>query len=309
MAVIELSESTDRFVLHFETQRHQLNAYALATSLVGLAEAVREASLLLNPGYSVEVVVEALDQGSFEAVVKTIFSKTNSVFAQEAAKAIIYGVIASYIFLKMSGPSEPVIIVNDNSVIVEYGDTKLIVPRNVYEATKQVEKSKRFEGAIGQVFRGAESDTTVTSLRFDPPGGRWPGPKVPRDHFGIFEVQSVTEDGDKVVIEYAHLEISRAILARGKRKWEFYWRGVKISAPVTDQLFYDKFFARKVTIAPGDVLRAAVRITQRQDPDSGIYINRSYEVIEVLEHLPRLRQQEFDASTLIAGEHGTNESS
>ncbi|GAB2627818.1 hypothetical protein GCM10027191_25940 [Novilysobacter erysipheiresistens] len=190
----------------------------------------------------------------------------------------------------MVTPSDPTIIVNDSSVIVEYGDTKVIVPRDVYEAQKQAEKSKRFENAVGQIFRGAESDTTVTGLRIDPPDRRQPGPEVPRGMFCRFDTRVIDEDGDRVVVEYANLEISRAILARGRRKWEFYWRGVKISAPVLDDRFYDKFFAHEVTIAPGDVLKAAVRIVQRQDKDSGIYKNHSYEVVEIIDHIPRMRQ-------------------
>lgn len=290
MAIIEIQSEADRFVLHFETDRHQINAFALATSLAGLAEAVREASSIVNPGYAVEVVVVALEEGSFEAVVKTVFEKTHSVFSHEASKAIIYGVIAGYIVTKMVAPSDPTIIVNDNSVIVEYGDTKVIVPRDVYEAQQQVEKSKRFENAIGQVFRGAESDSTVTALRIDPPDRRRPGPNVPREMFCRFDTRVLDDDGDRVVVEYANLEISRAILARGRRKWEFYWRGVKISAPVLDDRFYDRFFAHEVTIAPGDVLKAAVRIVQRQDKDSGIYKNHSYEVVEIIDHIPRMRQ-------------------
>ena len=290
MNVIEIGSEVDRFVLHFETDRHQINAFALATALAGLAEAVREASSIVNPGYSVEVVVEALEEGSFEAFVKTIYEKTQSVFSHEASKAIIYGVISGYIVAKLMGPGDPTIIVNDGSVIVEYGDTKVVVPREVYDAQKQVEKSKRFENAVGQVFRGAESDSTVTAIRIDPPDRRQRGPEVPRALFSRFDTRIVDEDGDRTVVEYANLEISRAILARGKRKWEFYWRGVKISAPVTDDRFYDKFFAHEVTIAPGDVLKAAVRITQRQDKDSGIFMNHSYEVIEVIDHMPRMRQ-------------------
>ena len=290
MQIINIEREMDRFVIHFETRRHQINAFALATSLSGLAEAVREASLIVNPGYSVEVVVEAFDEGSFEAVVKTIFQKTQNIFSSEAAKAVIYGIIASYIAAKMMGTSDPIIIVNDNSVTVEYGDTKVIVPRDIHEAQKQVEKSKRFENAMGQVFRGAESDTTVTALRIDPSNKKQKGPEVPRDMFVRFDTRIIDENGNRIIVEYANLEISRAILARGRRKWEFYWRGVKISAPVTDRSFYNKFFAHEITVAPGDVLKAVIRIVQSQDKDSGIYRNDSYEVIEVIEHIPRLRQ-------------------
>lgn len=205
----------------------------------------------------------------------------------------MYSVIAGYILLKLVEPSEPTIIVNDDSLVVEYGSRTYVIPREVHDAARQAEKSPRFEQGIGQLFRGVESDSTISGLRLDSPDLPSPGPSVPRSSFTMFDSRLVNEEGDRVIVEYANLEISRVILERGRRKWEFYWRGVKISAPVIDDQFYDRFFAHEITIAPGDGLRAALRITQRQDPDSGIFMNRKYEVIEVLEHIPRMRQASF----------------
>ena len=86
------------------------------------------------------------------------------------------------------------------------------------------------------------------------------------------------------------MEISRAILERGRRKWEFYWRGMKISAPVLDMSFYELFFAHEIMIAPGDGLRVVLRVTQVAAPDTGIYMSAHYEVVEVIEHIPRVLQ-------------------
>ena len=81
MEVIEIPRETDRFVLHFDTEQHEINAYALASSLVGLANAIKEASSIVNPGYSVEVVVERLEDGSFRAIVKTLVKSAKNIFA------------------------------------------------------------------------------------------------------------------------------------------------------------------------------------------------------------------------------------
>ena len=60
MTIFEVRQEVDRFVLHFDTPRREINAYAFASALVGLSDAVREANAAVNPGYRVEVVVEAL---------------------------------------------------------------------------------------------------------------------------------------------------------------------------------------------------------------------------------------------------------
>lgn len=295
MAVIEIPREIDRFVLYFDTPQRQINAYALATSLIGLSDAVRAANAAVNPGYRVEVVVEALEDGSFQAVVRTIYEKARDLFANEAVKAIVYGIIATHIYetaIKTDTPTK--VTVSQEMVVIESGKEKIIVPRDVYEAKKQLEKSERFNSAIGQVFHGAQSDTAVKGVGLKTTTDKEPPPiYIPRERFAIFDSRRLVEEGTREVVEFSNLEISRAILSRGNRKWEFYWRGVKISAPVLDQGFYDRFFAHEITIAPGDELRVALRIVQVQKPDTGIFVNEKYEVIEVFEHIPRMRQTGF----------------
>jgi hypothetical protein len=98
------------------------------------------------------------------------------------------------------------------------------------------------------------------------------------------------EDNQRAIIEVADLHILRAILERGTRKWEFSWRGIKISAPMLDEKFFDDFFAHEITIAPGDSLEVKLKIYQLRDQDTGIFTNQRYEVIEVLRHIPRMKQ-------------------
>tara|TARA_R110001592_G_scaffold7032_3_gene39521 strand:+ start:66022 stop:66480 length:459 start_codon:yes stop_codon:yes gene_type:complete len=93
--------------------------------------------------------------------------------------------------------------------------------------------------------------------------------------------------------EQANLFIKRAILERSKRKWEFVWRGFKISAPVLDDHFYSDFFAHKITLAPGDQLEVKLKIYQSKDEDTGIYSNDRYEVTEVMKHIPHITQIEI----------------
>ncbi len=243
MEAVEIPRQTDTFVLHFDTLRTQINAYALASSLVGLANAIKEANAIVNPGHSIEVVVERLEDGSFRAVLKTIGKKAKNIFSHEASKAIIYGIIATWIYDQTIGADkEPTIIVSDGSVEIRSGDKIIIVPREIYEAKKAVERSERFQSSMSQVFSGALQDPDVTGLKLTPQG-KWPQlPSIPRERFASFVDRFGGEDANAVV-EDAFLEISRAILSRGRRKWEFYWRGVKISAPGRGMHIWYEFVA------------------------------------------------------------------
>lgn len=293
MATLEVRREVDRFVLYFDTPRREVSAYALATALVGLADAVREANAVVNPGYVVEVVVEALADGSFKATVRTVFTKAKNLFSHQAVQAVIWGIVATHIYEKaIKTEVPPQITVSENQVIIKIGSDKIIVPRDVYEAKKQVEKSERFNAAVGKVFEAAASDPEVKGLAISEDSGRERPPLVvPRERFILFQNPQPIDETRREIVEITQVEISRAVLERGKRRWEFFWRGVKIAAPILDERFFDRFFAHEITIAPGDALAVALRIMQERRPDSGIYVNVRYEIVEVYEHVPRLKQK------------------
>src|SRR5690554_1179817 len=73
MQIINIEEYDDEVVLHFGGERKKINAYSLASSLVSIADAVKAANDVLNPGYDVEVLVEAFGEGSFRAKITTVF--------------------------------------------------------------------------------------------------------------------------------------------------------------------------------------------------------------------------------------------
>mgnify|MGYP000358181254 CR=1 FL=1 len=292
MTIFEVHREVARFVLYFDTPRQEINAYALAGALVGLADAVREANATVNPGYMVEVVVETLSSGSFKATVRTVFTKARNLFSHQAVQAVIWGIVATHIYEKLIKTDvPPKITVTDSLVTIEIGKDKIILPKDVYEAKRQLEKSERFNNAIGKVFDAAASDPEVRGLALAPEGPAGVPPLiVPREMFGIFQTERSVDENTREIIEITQVEISRAILERGKRRWEFFWRGVKIAAPILDERFFDRFFAHEITIAPGDALEVALRVTQERNADSGIYVNVRYEIVEVYGHVPRVKQ-------------------
>lgn len=295
MSNIEIRRDIDRFVLYFDTPKHEVNAYALATALVGLADAVREANAVVNPGHFVEVVVEALADGSFKATVRTVYTKAKNIFSHTAVQAIIYGIISTHIYEKgIKTESPPIIIIGPDLVTIEIGKDKIIVPKSIYEAKQQLEKSERFNNAVGKMFDAAASDPNVAGIAISENlGDQKPPLIVPRERFAIFQTEQNVDEQNREIVEITHVEINRAIMERSRRRWEFFWRGIRISAPILDDRFFDKFFAHEITIAPGDSLHVALRIVQEKNRDTGIYVNVRYEIAEVYDHVPRLKQASF----------------
>lgn len=76
-------------------------------------------------------------------------------------------------------------------------------------------------------------------------------------------------------------------------KWEFYKHGVKISASIKDDSFLDRV-ASGEAFAKGDVLVTKLQTNQKFDSALNAFINKSYEVLEVLNHIPRSKQMKLE---------------
>lgn len=286
MTEIDLRTIGDTIVLHIRKEGHSINAYLLATTLVALADAAKEANERINPGYEIEVVVEALSDGSVKAVLRTLYRSLDNLFSKETLKTIILGVLSTYIYECALAPDKKVsVIVNSAEVIVEQEDTKLIIPREVYEAEQKVKASSRFQDKVGEAFDAMLKDPSITSLSLaaDTSVDKESSP-IPRKVMELIAMPPKEGKEFQVVDEIADLQIIRAILEKSKRRWEFSWRGFRIPAPILDDKFYSDFISHQIVIAHGDKLKVNLRIYQRKDPVTGIYVNDRYEIIQVLQH-------------------------
>lgn len=296
MEVVNVERFEESFVIYFDGKPKSINAYTLATSIVSIADAIKAANELINPGYDVEVVVESFGDGSFKVKVATVFRSARNIFSKDNLRNIVLGVIASFVYQKTLAPESDVnVIVNSEEVVIEQGDKRIVIPREVHEQLTEIEKSEKITRCIGNVFDAAEADENLDGVGLTPyMEDNEPLIYVPRSKFQLLARPQKSEDEAREVIEQADLQISRAILERGLRKWEFVWRGIKISGPILDDRFFDNFAAHKITIAPGDVIRVRLKIYQSKEGVTGIFTNQRYEVLEVIEHVPRLKQQGFE---------------
>jgi len=291
MPTIDVGKFEDSFTLHFGGDYSRINAYTLATTLVGIADAAKAANATLNPGFEIEVVVESLGQGSFRATLRTVYAEAENIFSKESLRNVVLAVVASFIYQHTLAPESDVIVnVTGDEVVVTQGDTRVVIPRHVHEATQEVENIPSFRRGIGDAIRSVEIDEAIDNFGIAA-GTAPPDFTIPRERLGTLTQEiAAPRSLERDVVEITDLQITRAILERSNKRWQFVWNGVRISAPVLDQSFYNDFFDHTITLAPGDVLRVRLKIKQKLNEDIGIYINESYEVLEVMDHFPRPKQ-------------------
>lgn len=292
MPTLRIASTSETIHVHFGGDANRINAYTLASALVGIADAARAANSAINPGYDIEIVVEALGPGSFRAHLRSIYRGAGNLFSKQSLNAVILSVFANFVYQHTLAPDQNVVVnVGETEVVIEQGDTRIIVPRSVHEATKQAESKPDFVSAVRETIQAVQTDPAVDTVGFTDSPTEEPPVKIPRERFYMLaapipEVQPDTRD----LTEQVTLQILRAILEKSRRRWEFVWNGTRISAPVTDEQFYEDFFAHRITVAPGDSLQAELKIRQRRLEGVGIFVNDSFEVVRVFGHVPRPSQ-------------------
>ena len=81
MAVVDVRRlPSDRLVVHYGGRPTHVDVNTFAHSLIGLSEAIREINREVNPDYKIEIVIEALGEGSFRAKLKTASKKLPGLF-------------------------------------------------------------------------------------------------------------------------------------------------------------------------------------------------------------------------------------
>lgn len=290
---INIAKFSDSIVIHFSTDEKRINAYTLASTLVSLADAAKAANSVLNAGYEIEIVVDAIGPGSFRAQIKALYKAANNLFSQHPIVSnLVLAVLCSYIYEHtLALDNKTSVEIKTEEVIITKGNDRVIIPRKTYEAAKQVEKNPQFVKSMSRTFEAISSDGKIESFGFvsdlqSPP----PPILIHREAALILASRDVSMSETRTIKERAELQIVKAILKKSNRKWEFAWRGMTISAPVLADSFYVDFSAHRIAIAPGDTLDVTLHIKQVLDTETGIYTNAAYEVAEVHKHIPRIKQ-------------------
>jgi hypothetical protein len=165
LPTVNIAEFSDGFVIHFDTEGERINAYTLASTLVGIADAAKAANSNINFGYDIEIVVEAIGPGSFRAMLRAIYRQSGNLFSGDSLRTIVLGLITTFIYEKAFSVDHQIKIeVSTNEVVIENGKDKVIIPRNVYDATRLAEKNPQFARAMGKTLESIAADEQLREL-------------------------------------------------------------------------------------------------------------------------------------------------
>lgn len=289
---MDLRTLGDEFVIHYGGRLNEVNAYTFANSLVALANSMRATNAIINPGHDIEIAIQALGAGSFRAKVRATKKTLKNLFSlQGAGTGMLGALLATHIYEASHPKHPPTVVVRPDSIVFEYEDGTVVLPKSAYEAYQATRDAKQVKEGIAEAFEQLEKDESIAEFGLTSSmNDRDLLLDVPRDCFPIISGSLRDELENKVEEQQATLQVVRAILVRSHRRWEFIWRGNRIAAPVLDDDFYDALARRTVSLATGDILDVTLRVRQKQIGDTGLYENAGYEVLKVHKHTPRPQQ-------------------
>lgn len=291
MATIDLRATSDDdgFVIYFGGRPNEVDTYTFANALVAVADAFREINNQVNQGVALELRLEALAEGSFKAKVKGKPKSLKSLLTSLSKHAVL-PIFLAFLYDEIKGPDP--IIVNEHEVIIERGNDRIIIPRTSYDAAQNLPNKVSVRGHIAKAISVVDKDENVDSFGiykdFSPDLPALIS--IPREDFDrVREIEEEGDPGRRSKEEHATLHILKSVFQASNRKWDFVWNGVKISAPISDPVFLADLLQRVYLIGNGDALEVTLKISQKWDQNSSVWLNDAYSVEQVWKHIPAQR--------------------
>jgi len=287
------------FKIRFDGEQNQIDANTLINSLIHTTSIIQELNRNLESGKKIDVKIKALEKGSFLVHIdlietslqslKTLLTKENI----EIGAAIVAGLVGLIEIKKfLKGKKAKSKTEDAGKVIIENVDGNVLQVENF--TFNIYENNTIIRDALSQNFETLENDPSISSFEITD-NEEIPLVKVDKDEFHDLAIKSEQiSDDERIITEAATLNIVRLSFDE-KLKWEFYFKGNKISARIDDQNFY-KLIEKGESFAKGDTLEVEFEIRQKFDSSVNTFINKSYAVKRILRHIKRDEQSKINFS-------------
>ena len=284
----------EKIKIKFEGQTHQIDVNTLASSLMVFSETLKEINTELKTSKNVEVKIEALAPGSFE--VQTIVSAINdsgllnaisTVCGTAGTIALIYtGVVKLRSFLKNKDNKKIEDVKQDKNkttIKTDNGNTYICdnVIYNIYNNSQIINDS------ISDQFRILEEDPAIDGLTLSTEKESF---SISKDDFSSLaqKVEIPGENKRKEIKNSQTVYVVKPVLEKSPtRRWEFIWSGNRISANIADMTFLEKMEKGEYRFGTGDKMIVDLQINQLLSPIYNAWLNESYQITLVHEHIPQ----------------------
>lgn len=270
--------------LEFEGQTHSIDANTLVNILIHYQSVVTEANKQLSGGArEVTLKVNALKQGSFVVDVSVAQNIVEQLFSKDVVEyvAALCGVVGGVYKLYKHFKGRPVKTKEEK----KNADTILKMGDNV-NITINTYNQQIVRQAVSKSMETANDDPSVEGFTVKSDGGEKCA-EFERKEFEDYIYDGFdTEDAvpeERIEEEITTLVIVGLNFERGSR-WQFMYNGFKISMIVKDDALMQKIDEGE-RFGKGDAIKVKLRRVQRYNKEYRAYENKSYRIVEFIEHI------------------------
>lgn len=295
MIYYSLPISEDSFKIKFDGELNDINVLTFLSSIKNFNDLLQEINLELNRknnlNTNIEVRIKALEKGSFIANIEilktineTLFSGAGIAYVSGIV-TIMSGIFGLRKFLKSKKPTKIENHDDKNIKIANNSGNVLIIENFTFDL---YDKNVNIYNAISQTFSALKQDKNISGFELRD--------KQDKSFFETkeFEFEELSETIDiesgekRIKSELATLNIIKVCFEKNL-KWQFYYKGMKITASLLDEGFYKRINDGE-QFAKGDTLEVELNIKQEFDETVNTFVNKSFEIIKIINHIPRNKQ-------------------
>ena len=273
--------------IKFDGQTHQVDLSTFLNVLFDYSTVVKACASKMGMADCLNISILATDQGSLDVILQlsedlaAIGSTIPGIMDALGGVATFITVVGGiYGFKKWLGGKKKIERAKksaDGSVDVTADGTTINIAGDVYQVYADCPKAMQ---AINHTFETLDENPAIEGFEMSSDGKRMF--RAERCEFSAIAASPNHEGEDiKHIEEDVWLQIVKPVLLNDTtRRWEFIWRGFKISGPIKDEDFFKNGIG---LITMGSRMHARLNITQEYDHESLVWLNKSYQIIKVYE--------------------------
>lgn len=293
-----IETTNDQLKIKFDGDSQDISLITFSKVLDGinvmLIEINKEQNKLTGLDRKVDVRIKAISPGSFQVTLDVIQEIIDSLLTAEnvtyaaSIVSILSGIFSIRKFLKGNKPKSVKRIKDSIAIENNTGEITVVDHNtfNIYQTNTSVNES------LSEVYSTLSQDPRVIAFKFLDRTEK-PVFESDKSEFELCsEIIDNQYDDKKITVELATLNINKICFEK-EYKWQFYYKGNKITAAIRDADFYKRINDGE-HFAKGDSLEVELKIIKDFSEEYNTYINRTYEIIKVINHIPRPNQRKID---------------
>lgn len=274
--------------IKFEGQSHQIDSNTLINSLIHYNTIIAESNKELSGGSKfISVNINALKEGSFVIDLSLAENALLSVFSNDGIQylsgfvTVVTGVFGAYKVLK----GKPAVTESEKKDIKSHLDIKgndVTINNSIINIYNQPVVRE----AISKSIETADSDPNVEGISIKGKEGSKPVIFTKDEFKDLIYVDFDKEDERPQEIDEivdASLTIIGLSFEKGAR-WQFLYNGFKIGMIVKDDALMRRINEGD-RFGKGDSIKVKMKITKSFNPNYNAYENKSYKIIEFIDHV------------------------